>query len=323
MSGAEPGLAGLAGLATERARPELADLDTRSIPALVDLLTCEDARAVDAVRAVADRLARAVEVIVERLRKGGRLIYVGAGTAGRLAVLDATELDPTYGAGPESVRALLAGGERAMTVAVEGAEDDEAAARADLGALDPGALDVVVGISASGRTPYVLAAIAAARAVGAATIGIANNPGSRLGALAELAIELDTGPEVVAGSTRMKAGTSQKLVLNTLSTASMIRLGKVYRNLMVDVRVTNEKLRARATRIVLEATGAEEHRVRVALAESGGHAKTAIVMLLADLDAEKAAQLLTRAGGGVRDALRAAGDMDRSDPRHGPGEPAT
>lgn len=293
----------LAGLATERSRPELADLDTRSTAALVDLLTTEDAEVVRVVRAAAPAITSAAGLVVDRLAGGGRLVYAGAGTAGRLAVLDAAELVPTYGIEPRTVRALLAGGEAAMVASVEGAEDDAGAARRDLDALGPGRDDVVVGISASGRTPYVLAVIEAARAAGAATIGIVNNRGSELAALAELAIELPTGPEVVAGSTRMKAGTSQKLVLNTLSTVAMIRLGKVYRNLMVDLRATNEKLRIRAARIVVEATGAGEDEAKTALDAAGGHAKTAVVMLLAGVGAEEAARRLADTGGRVRDTV--------------------
>jgi N-acetylmuramic acid 6-phosphate etherase len=293
----------LAGLDTERSRPELADLDKRSSAELVDLLTAEDAEVVRVVRAAAPAIASAADLVVDRLARGGRLVYAGAGTAGRLAVLDAAELVPTYGIEPRTVRALLAGGEAAMVAPVEGAEDDAGAARRDLDTVAPGSDDVVVGISASGLTPYVLAAIGAARAAGAATVGIVNNRGSELATLAELVIELPTGPEVVAGSTRLKAGTSQKLVLNALSTVAMIRLGKVYRNLMVDVRITNEKLRVRAARIVVEATGAGAEEVGAALDAAGGHAKTAIVMLLAGVDAGEAARRLTDTGGRVRDAV--------------------
>ncbi|MBO0872449.1 MAG: N-acetylmuramic acid 6-phosphate etherase [Pseudonocardia sp.] len=298
----------LAGLDTERSRPELADLDERSSAELVDLLTAEDAEAVRVVRAAAPAITSAADLVVDRLAGGGRLVYAGAGTAGRLAVLDAAELVPTYGIEPRVVRALLAGGQAAMVASVEGAEDDAAAARRDLDAVAPDHHDVVVGISASGRTPYVLAVVEAARAVGAATVGVVNNRGSELAALAELAIELPTGPEVVAGSTRMKAGTSQKLVLNALSTVAMIRLGKVYRNLMVDLRATNEKLRIRAARIVVEATGAADGEARAALDAAGGHAKCAVVMLLAGVDADEAARRLAETGGRVRDAVVAGTD---------------
>ncbi|MEQ3553710.1 N-acetylmuramic acid 6-phosphate etherase [Pseudonocardia nematodicida] len=293
----------LAALATERSRDDLTDLDQWSTRAVVDLITSEDAAVVAAVRAETDRIAAVADLAVERLARGGRMIYGGAGTAGRLAVLDATELAPTYGVGEEGVVALLAGGPEAVTGAVEGAEDDTDAARADLAALGPGPDDVVIGISASGRTPWVRALLVAAREAGAATAAVANNRGSEIAGLADVVITLDTGPEIVAGSTRMKAGTSQKMLLTALSTAVMVRLGKTYRNLMVDVAATNVKLRARAERIVTEATGSAPEDVRAALDDAGGHAKTAIVALLAGVDAGTAADLLAGARGRIRDAV--------------------
>lgn len=295
----------LGALATERARPDLADLDQWSTRAIVDLVTAEDAAVVAAVRAEAGRIAAVADLAVARLERGGRMIYGGAGTAGRLAVLDATELAPTYGIGTDRVVALLAGGPAAMTRAVEGAEDDTGAARADLAALGPGPDDLVVAISASGRTPYARALLVAARAAGAATASVANNPDSPIAGLADVAVTLDTGPEIVAGSTRMKAGTSQKMLLTALSTAVMVRLGKVHRNLMVDVAATNVKLRVRAERIVAEATGAGPDAVRAALDDAGGHAKTAIVALLAGVDARAAGSLLDAAGGRVSAAVAA------------------
>ncbi|MBN9733679.1 MULTISPECIES: N-acetylmuramic acid 6-phosphate etherase [unclassified Pseudonocardia] len=295
----------LGALATERARPDLADLDQWSTRALVDLVTTEDALVVEAVRAEAERIAAVADLAVERLERGGRMVYGGAGTAGRLAVLDATELAPTYGVGDDRVVALLAGGPDAMTRAVEGAEDDTGAARADLAALDLGPDDLVIAISASGRTPYARALLVAAREAGAATVAVANNPGSVMAELADVAITLDTGPEIVAGSTRMKAGTSQKMLLTALSTAVMVRLGKVHRNLMVDVAATNVKLRVRAERIVGEATGAGPREVRTALDDAGGHAKTAIVALLAGVDARTAGRLLSGADGRVSAAVAA------------------
>ncbi|ANY09167.1 N-acetylmuramic acid 6-phosphate etherase [Pseudonocardia sp. HH130630-07] len=293
-------------LGTERVRPELADLDQWSTRALVDLVTAEDAGVVAAVRAEAGRIAAVADLAVERLERGGRMIYGGAGTAGRLAVLDATELAPTYGVGPDQVVALLAGGRAAMTAAVEGAEDDTEAAVADLAALGPGPGDLVVAVTASGRTPYARALLVAARAAGAATAAVANNPDSPVAALADVAITLDTGPEIVAGSTRMKAGTSQKMLLTALSTAVMVRLGKVHGNLMVDVAATNVKLRIRAEAIVADATGAGPREVRTALDDAGGHAKTAIVALLAGVDARAATALLSGAGGRVSAAVAAA-----------------
>ncbi len=294
---------GLHALQTEAARPDLADLDDRSTTDLVNLLVDEDALIAPAVGRARAAIAAAVEVVGERLRAGGRLVYVGAGTSGRLAVLDAAELLPTYGVGTDMVVALVAGGSSAVMEAAEGAEDDEDAARADIDRTGVGPADVVVGISASGRTPYVLAAVEAAAKAGAATIGIANNGDSALGRQVEHAIEVATGPEVVAGSTRMKAGTAQKLVLNTLSTAVMVRLGKVYGNRMVDMRVTNEKLWRRGQRIVAEVTGADAAEADKVLGEADGQVKTAIVALLSGVGADEARERLARAGGSVRDAV--------------------
>lgn len=298
----------LGALATERSRPDLTELDQWSTRELIDLITGEDAGVVEAVRAEAGRIAELADLAVTRLDRGGRVIYGGAGTAGRLAVLDATELAPTYRVGADRVVALLAGGTAAMTAAVEGAEDDTGAARADLAALGPGPDDLVIAVSASGRTPYACALLVAAREAGAATASVANNPDSPLGGLADVAITLDTGPEIVAGSTRMKAGTSQKMLLTALSTAVMVRLGKVHRNLMVDVAATNRKLWVRAERIVGEATGATPETVRAALDDAGGHAKTAIVAVLAGVGARAAEDLLAASGGRVATAVRAAAD---------------
>lgn len=290
-------------LVTERPRPDLASLDVMSTRKLVGLLADEDATVPVAVARAGDAIAAAVEAIVRCLERGGRLIYVGAGTPGRLAVLDAAECQPTFGVPPGRIIAVMAGGDAAMTAAIEGAEDDQDAARQNLDALGIGADDVVVGITASGRTPYVLAAVAAARAAGAVTVGVTNNPDALLSGHVDHPIEVLTGPEVVAGSTRMKAGTAQKLVLNALSTVSMIRLGKTYGNLMVDVAATNEKLRHRARRIVIEATGVDEQRVGETLRAAGGHVKTAVVALLADVDVDEARARLDRANGHMRAAL--------------------
>lgn len=291
-------------LETERSRPDLGDVDRWSSTELVRGIVGDAALVAPAVAAETRSLAAAVDVVADALTAGGRLIYVGAGTPGRLAVADAAECPPTFGTDPAQVLAVVAGGDVAATRAVEGAEDDEAAAVADLAAVQVGAADVVVGITASGRTPYVLAAADAAKAAGAATIGVSGNARTPLSERVDLAIEVRSGPEFIAGSTRMKAGTAQKLVLNTLSTAVMIRLGKTHGNLMVDVLATNEKLRARAQRIVVEATGADERVAAAALADAGGHAKTAIVAVLADVDTATAAARLRAAGGRVRDALR-------------------
>ncbi|MEN5074285.1 N-acetylmuramic acid 6-phosphate etherase [Isoptericola cucumis] len=286
----------LARLDTERSRPDLR-LETMDVAGLVAAQLENDRAVQQAVEAAAPQITAALEAVVARLEAGGRLVYVGAGTPGRLAVLDAAECLPTFGAGPETVTALMAGGEDAMITAVEGAEDDARAGAADVRAAGVGPRDVVVGITASGRTPYVVAAVTAAREEGAATVGITNNAGTALAAAAEHPIETLTGPELVAGSTRLKAGTAQKQVLNMLSTIAMIRLGKVYGNLMVDVHVTNEKLRVRGQRIVMEATGAGPEEAEGALAAAGGHAKVAIAALLLDVAAGRARELLDAAGG--------------------------
>jgi N-acetylmuramic acid 6-phosphate etherase len=286
---------GLDALATEADRPGLDDLDVRPIGEVVALLVAAEGDAHRAVAAAVPRIAAAAEAIAARLERGGRLIYAGAGTPGRLGVLDAAECGPTFGT--DLVRGVIAGGPAALTQAIEGAED--AFDPADLADLT--ADDALVGITASGRTPYVLGALEHARAAGALTVAIVNNPGSE--ASAELVIELPTGPEVLAGSTRLTAGTAQKVVLNALSTSVMIALGKAYGPRMVDVRATNAKLRRRAVRIVRDAAGVDEQAATAALAAAGGHAKTAIVALLAGVDAAEAVVRLDRARGRLRDAL--------------------
>ena len=286
---------GLDALATEAAQPDLDDLDARPIGEVVALLVAAEGEAHGAVVAAVPRIAAAAEAIAARLERGGRLIYAGAGTPGRLGVLDAAECGPTFRT--DLVRGVIAGGPAALTEAIEGAED--AFDPADLADLT--AADALVGITASGRTPYVLGALEHARAAGALTVAIVNNPGSE--ASADLVIELLTGPEVLAGSTRLTAGTAQKVVLNALSTSVMIALGKAYGPRMVDVRPTSAKLRRRAVRIVRDAAGVDEEAAAAALAAAGGHAKTAIVALLAGVDAAEAAVRLDRARGRVRDAL--------------------
>lgn len=293
-------------LSTERSRPDLADLDSRSTRDLVETIARDDATVPAAVAAAGAEISSAVDLVVSALERGGRLVYAGAGTPGRLGVLDAAECPPTFGVDPDRVVALVAGGSAAITAAVEGAEDDAATAREDVAGLGVGPLDVVVAITASGRTPYALGAVGAARTAGAATVGVSNNTGSRLGDVVDVSVEVDTGPEVVAGSTRMKSGTAQKLVLNTLSTATMIRLGKTHGNLMVDLVATNAKLRARSRRILLEATGATPAEADRALAAADGHVKTALVSLLAGVDAITARERLARSGGWVRQALEEA-----------------
>ncbi|QCR19978.1 N-acetylmuramic acid 6-phosphate etherase [Agrococcus sp. SGAir0287] len=296
----------IAALGTEGRNPRTLDLDTLDTTTLLERMNDEDATVAGAVRAALPQIADAVDRIAAARRRGGRLVYLGAGTSGRLGLLDAVECPPTFGTDPGEVVGLMAGGRDAFVVAVEGAEDDPDLGAADVAGLGVGADDVVVGLAASGRTPYVLGGLAEARARGAATVAVACNPGSRIGAAADVAIEVATGPEVLTGSTRLKAGTAQKLVCNMLSTASMVRTGKAYGNLMVDVRPTNAKLVDRAQRIVAEATGADRAAAADALAAAGEHAKVAIVMLLADRDATGAQALLDAAGGDVRAALATA-----------------
>jgi len=279
------------------------DLDLRSTQELVELINEEDATVPAAVRAAAFSLAAAIDAIVERLERGGRLIYVGAGSSGRLALVDAAECGPTFGVPPGQVLAVIAGGPDAVAVAQEAAEDDNAAGSADLTAVDVGADDAVVALSASGGTPYVLGAVSAARAAGALTVGVVCARGSDLGRLVDREVVAVVGPEVIAGSTRMKAGTAQKLILNTISTVSMVQLGKTFGNLMVDLVASNAKLRARARRAVGLATKASEEQVETALAAADGDAKVAIVSLLSGLDAEGARSRLQAAGGVVRRSL--------------------
>ena len=282
-------------LSTEAARTGLDDLDSRPISDVVALLIHAEGDAHSAIEAAVPQIAVAAEAIAARLAKGGRLIYVGAGTPGRLGVLDAAECGPTFGT--DLVCGVIAGGTTALTEAVEGAEDSFRPG--DLAHLT--AADALVGITASGRTPYVLGALDYARSLGALAIAVVNNPGAQ--ASADLRIELLTGPEVLAGSTRLTAGTAQKVVLNALSTSVMIALGKAYGPRMVDVRVTNEKLQRRAVRMVRDAAGVDEEVASAALDAAGGHVKTAIVALLAGVGAAEAAVRLDRAGGRLRDAL--------------------
>ncbi|OIK04025.1 N-acetylmuramic acid 6-phosphate etherase [Streptomyces monashensis] len=293
----------LASLTTEAFRPELADIDRLPTPDLARLMNGEDAAVPTAVARRLPEISAAIDAVAERMARGGRLIYAGAGTAGRLGVLDASECPPTFNTDPAQVVGLIAGGPTAMVTSVEGAEDSTELARQDLDALKLTPDDTVVGISASGRTPYAIGAVAHARAQGALTIGLACNEHSALAAAAEHGIEVVVGPELITGSTRLKAGTAQKLVLNMLSTITMIRLGKTYGNLMVDVRASNDKLRARSRRIVSLATGAADDEIERALAESGGEAKNAILALLADVDGPTAARLLEESGGRLRAAL--------------------
>ena len=290
-------------LRTEQPHPGHSGLDRYDTLALVDAFVADQALAAAAVRAAGPQIAAAVDAAVPRLRAGGRLVYVGAGTSGRLGVLDSVELHPTFSWPRERSPALLAGGEGAMFVAVEGAEDNRAQGGADLQALQPTRDDVVLLLAASGTTPYALGAAAAARAAGALTVGIFNNAGAPLAAACEIAVLLDTGPEVVSGSTRLKAGTAQKIALNTFSSSVMVRLHKVYGNLMVDLRATNAKLVQRALRLTVRATGATEAEAQAALAACGARVKVAIVMLKTGVDAAQAESRLAAADGSVHAAL--------------------
>jgi N-acetylmuramic acid 6-phosphate etherase len=288
---------------TERSTSAYADLDLRTTRELVEVINDEDARVAPAVGRAAPELAAAIDAIGERLARGGRLVYVGAGSSGRLALVDAAECGPTFGVPPTQVIAIVAGGGTALAVAQEAAEDDTDGGAADLAAAGIGPDDAVVGISASGRTPYVLAAIRAAREAGALTVGLACVPDSELGAATDVEIVIAVGPEVIAGSTRMKAGTAQKLALNTISTVSMIQLGKTFGNLMVDLVASNEKLRDRARRAVALAAGASDEAAAEALEAASGDAKVAIVTLLSGVDTTTARSRLEAAGGALRKAI--------------------
>lgn len=291
--------------ATEAPHPAHAELDGYDTPALVQAFVADQTEAAAAVARAAPALAQAVDAALPRLQAGGRLVYAGAGTSGRLGVLDSVELLPTFSWPRERACALLAGGAGAMFVAVEGAEDDRAQGAADLAALAPTPQDVVLLVAASGSTPYALGAAEAARAAGALTVAVVNNPGSALAAAAGIAVVLDTGPEVISGSTRLKAGTAQKIALNSFSSSVMVRLNKTYGPLMVDLRATNAKLERRALALTVLASGADETAARAALAACGRRVKTAIVMLRRGVDAAGAEALLAAAGGSVRRALEA------------------
>ncbi|MBL1379061.1 N-acetylmuramic acid 6-phosphate etherase [Zobellella sp. CGMCC 1.18722] len=293
----------LARLASEGRNPDTLDIDLKSTLDIVTTINAQDQRVPEAVARVLPEIAAAVDLIVAALRRGGRLVYLGAGTSGRLGVLDASECPPTFSVPAGMVVGLIAGGEAAMFRAQEGAEDDAARGEQDLRDIDLSDKDVLVGIAASGRTPYVLGGLRYARALGAGTVALACNPGSAIGREAAIAIEPEVGPEVITGSTRLKSGTAQKLVLNMLSTASMIRLGKVYQNLMVDVNASNKKLEARAIRIVMQATGTDEATAARALEHADREVKLAILMLLSGLGKAEARARLQRGQGVLRRAL--------------------
>ncbi|MGV9450106.1 N-acetylmuramic acid 6-phosphate etherase [Streptomyces sp. NPDC003635] len=297
----------LEALTTEAFRPDLADIDRLPTLDIARLMNGEDTSVPAAVAERLPQIAAAIDAVADRMARGGRLVYAGAGTAGRLGVLDASECPPTFNTDPTQVVGLIAGGPQAMVTSVEGAEDSKELARADLDALALTSLDTVVGVSASGRTPYAIGAVEHARALGALTVGLSCNADSALAAAADHGVEIVVGPELLTGSTRLKSGTAQKLVLNMISTITMIRLGKTYGNLMVDVRASNDKLRARSRRIVALATGAGEEEIERALAATDGEVKNAILVLLAEVDGRTAARLLEESGGHLRAALAAAG----------------
>ena len=291
---------------TEQRNPRSRGLDRKSTLEILRALNREDARVAPAVRRELPKIARAVDAIVAAFRQGGRLFYIGAGTSGRLAVLDAAECPPTFGTPPKMVQAILAGGARALRHASEGAEDSAAGGARDLRRARLTRKDVVVGLAASGTTPYVLGALAYAKRRGAVTVGVTANPRSPVARAARIAIAPDTGPEAVSGSTRMKAGTAQKLVLNLLSTAAMVRIGRVYENWMVHVALTNQKLRRRGARILEEAAGVSASTAEHAVRQAGDDLATALVMLKAAVGAPEAKKRLAAARGNVREALAAA-----------------
>jgi N-acetylmuramic acid 6-phosphate etherase len=288
---------------TEQRNRASKHLDNMSALQIVRLMNHEDRKVPAAVARELPRIAKAVEEIASRMSAGGRLIYVGAGTSGRLGVLDASECPPTFGVSPNLVRAFIAGGKRAITQPVEGAEDNRKSAERDLTGIRLGSSDSVVGLTASGTTPYVLSAIHFAKKRGALTIGVTANQNSPLAKAAHIPIALDVGPEVLTGSTRLKAGTAQKMVLNMLSTATMVRLGHAYENLMIDLARSNEKLRDRANRILVEASGRDVPAAEHALRQSEHNLRVALVMLKRKVSAAHARKLLQHANGSLRGAL--------------------
>ena len=296
----------LAGLATEMVNPETQNIDRCSALEMVELVNRQDALVAGAVAAQKAEIAQAVDLISGCLARGGRLIYLGAGTSGRLGVLDASECLPTFGVDPEMVQGHIAGGDIALRHPVEGCEDDEEAGIRLVDQLEVGPDDAVVGITASGRTPYVLAGLRRARERGGVPIGLCTNPHSRLEEVCQVTIAPLVGPEAISGSTRMKSGTAQKMVLNMLSTCAMVKLGKVYGNLMVDLRASNHKLVDRAQRLIIHATGVDRDRAKALLEEAGGHVKLAILLEKSGLEAAKAKALLDRHGGHLAQAIENA-----------------
>lgn len=293
-------------LLSEQRHPGTMNLDQLDTMALLETINDEDQKVAPAVRTQLPMVAQAVDAIVAAFAQGGRLVYIGAGTSGRLGILDAVECPPTFSVSPQMVVGLIAGGDPAIIKAVEGAEDSETLAIADLTRISLQAQDILVGIAASGRTPYVLGAIAYARALGCTTVGVSCNPGSALTKAADISICPAVGPEVLTGSTRLKSGSAQKLVLNMLTTASMIRLGKAYQNLMVDLQTTNIKLKARAVKIVMAASGCTQEQAHQALQQCHGQVKAAILQVVTGIDFSHCEQLLSQHHGLLRNAIAAA-----------------
>lgn len=288
---------------TEKRNSRSMDIDLYNSLEIVSIINEEDKLVAAAVKEELPQIALAVDKIVEVIQKQGRLIYLGAGTSGRLGVLDASECPPTYGTEPELVQGIIAGGNYALTNSVENVEDSTEQVIQDLQEIQFGKQDILVGIAASGRTPYVLAGLKYAKEIGASTVAVVTNKNTPVGAEAEVEIAVEVGPEVITGSTRMKSGTAQKMVLNMLSTAAMVRLGKVYGNLMVDVKTANKKLYARAERILMQATSIDETEAKHLLSQCDYHVKTAIVMALKKCDASEARERLDGAKGYIREAL--------------------
>lgn len=294
----------LSTLITEQRNPNSMHVDSLSALEIVQLMNEEDKQVPLAIEKCLPQIAQAVEYIVAALQQGGRLVYIGAGTSGRLGVLDASECPPTFGVSPEMVKGIIAGGERALRHPIEGAEDSKAQAVIDLQTIQFSSKDVLVGIAASGRTPYVIGALEYAKSLGSVTVSIASNPNSAMANIVDIAIDTVVGPEVLTGSSRLKSGTAQKLVLNMLTTASMILMGKCYQNLMVDVQASNEKLKARAIRIVMQATDCDKALAEETLKQADQNAKLAIMMILSGLDRAQAETLLEKHQGKLQLALK-------------------
>ena len=294
----------LSTLITEQRNPNSMHVDSLSALEIVQLMNKEDKQVPLAIEKCLPQIAQAVECIVAAFQQGGRLVYIGAGTSGRLGVLDASECPPTFGVSPEMVKGIIAGGERALRHPIEGAEDSKTHAVVDLQTIQFSSKDVLVGIAASGRTPYVIGALEYAKSLGSVTVSIASNPNSAMANIVDIAIDTVVGPEVLTGSSRLKSGTAQKLVLNMLTTASMILMGKCYQNLMVDVQASNEKLKARAIRIVMQATDCDKALAEEILKQADQNAKLAIMMILSGLDRAQAEALLEKHHGKLQLALK-------------------